>query len=284
MTGRSAPLFIQIWGTSQRSGVFPNGLLPETWTKLVRLSQGLFIWISTVCSFIEHGRGHRPQGLLDLILSQESRPQAEAALDTLYLTALSHVFPNNTLSNTMAVRLVLAAVIFSGNWITSLDDLRSFLPREIDVDFVVSSLRCVLTEGAWGVLIPSMIRVIHSSFSDFISDPQRRTDHRFLIEAETANGLLAETCLLRIEDHYLSADGTNSTKADIPISHPVEHREHPVRLAPRVRRNWFNYLARAGKLSPSLSSSLSRFTEGKLEVMVAECTPRYILVGAQEGL
>jgi hypothetical protein len=67
---------------------WPN---PNQVWRLVLLSEGLFVWVSTVCKFIAGTKGNKPQALLELVLSQTSRMHAESALDGLYLTALKHI-------------------------------------------------------------------------------------------------------------------------------------------------------------------------------------------------
>jgi hypothetical protein len=105
-----------------------------------------------------------------------------------------------------------------------MSQLRSLLPDDIDVEDVISNLRCVITDSVQAsskvsaeeditefplskisisitpdppleVQAPH-IRVIHTSFSDFITSSTRCKESRFLLDDTKMSDILSEACLL----------------------------------------------------------------------------------------
>ncbi|KAH7886710.1 hypothetical protein F5I97DRAFT_1869601 [Phlebopus sp. FC_14] len=167
--------------------------LPDDWPPeadvqaIVQKSSRLFIFATTVVKFVGD-KHHNASSRLDTVLRgsiQGASASLYADLDTLYLDAL------RTYPDADKTRLLLGAVAFVFSPLST-RALNSLLCQfQVDASLTADSLRSVLVvpdaaqDGA--------IRIYHTSFRDFLTNPQR--SRQFFVDAVVYHRILARACL-----------------------------------------------------------------------------------------
>ena len=161
---------------------------------LCKKAAGLFIYASTVIKFItfEHDN---PTERLALIISlpQSTAHEGKSGIDLLYTQILEQAFHDVHTSNEQIysrLRTVLGAVILVFNSLPI--KVLSTLLRTPNVSSTLRSLHSVLpfpTNEA------DPIRVFHKSFPDFLMDPGRCKDTRFLVNPLVHHQEILFSCL-----------------------------------------------------------------------------------------
>ena len=163
-------------------------------TTLTKKSSGLFIFASTLARFIgsEH---HEPDERLHLIITQSDSTVHEggAGIDPLYTHVLEHAFSGIKETAVFTnLRRVLGTVVLAFNPL-SREQIAKIL--DISTRLITTNLRHLHSV----LLIPNEdskeIRIFHKSFPDFLQDPNRCCDPKFLIDASTHHGDMALGCL-----------------------------------------------------------------------------------------
>jgi hypothetical protein len=158
---------------------------------LTRRAAGLFIWASTACAFIEDG--HDPRKRLRLLVGADAASGAMSALDALYTTALQTAGKWDDPDFGVDFRAILGVILVARNPISHntidkllciTDDRPSFL--------TISRLGCVLTQHP-------VVRILHPSFADFLSDRVRCGTDMWFIEPTAHNRNLAIRCLCLLQ-------------------------------------------------------------------------------------
>jgi hypothetical protein len=136
--------------------------------RLVALSGGLFIWASTTVCFIESGF---PEQRLRKVLDSSARCQSHDKLDNLYRVALTHPFDSYQADELETVHSILGAIVVAREQLTD-QQLSRLLDLELSmVQQVLSRLQPLLQGGH-----SRPIQVLHTSFTDFLCDPERCQD------------------------------------------------------------------------------------------------------------
>ena len=163
-------------------------------TTLTKKSSGLFIFASTLARFIE-SEYHEPDERLQLIVAQSTSTVYEggAGIDPLYSQVLEHAFSGTKETTVFTnLRRVLGAVILAFNPL-SREQIAKILG--ISARLIATTLRHLHSV----LLVPNEdseeIRVFHKSFPDFLQDPNRCSDSKFLIDPSTHHGDIALGCL-----------------------------------------------------------------------------------------
>ena len=160
---------------------------------LAELSSGLFIFAATATKFIEDRGFHNPQRqlaqLLNTMTTTDLAPYRQ--IDQLYLQILEDAFPRISLESAGKLKVLLGSLILLCNPLSS-SNLKQLLGLTSPVEFTLHHLQSViiLPNDANGV-----IHVIHPSFHDFLTDPRRCPDVKFLITPGLQHSFLAEACL-----------------------------------------------------------------------------------------
>ena len=145
---------------------------------LCERTAGLFAYAAAAVGFIDQSI-YDPGRQLDLLLSSSGRYQlGGAGLDSLYMTTLHEAFGDNDPEDDPKIRAILGAMILSANPPSPLT-ITTLLGLDIgDVFPVLSSINSllVLHEDINQPVLP-----FHKSFPDFITDPNRCQDPRFLV-------------------------------------------------------------------------------------------------------
>lgn len=171
--------------------------LPPGWPgdhvrqRLVVLAGGLFIWASTTIHFIESGF---PENRLKKILDSSARSQSHHRLDDLYRVALTHPFDSYHTDELGVVHSILGALAVVREQLTD-EQLSRLLDLELStVQEVLSRLQPLL-QGGHG----KPIQVLHTSFTDFLCDPERCQDEQWHIDAPAHHSNLVVGCLRIIQ-------------------------------------------------------------------------------------
>jgi hypothetical protein len=157
--------------------------------ELVSKADGLFQWAATACNYIcnDDGKaGVDPRERFSLILSKGSD------LDALYRTILEGVFPLED-SAIQSVKLVLAKVLAAAEPLST-SVLKSLSISEAEaraVDRVIPYLGSVLTVST------QSIRPIHTSFRDFLTNPER--SDKFWVDIKHGHQSLARASFYIME-------------------------------------------------------------------------------------
>ena len=159
---------------------------------LCRRAAGLFVYAAATVKFINDNY-RDPRSQLDLLLASQRVGVCEGeTLNILYTTILQAAFGNRGPVDDDKLRSILGAVILAVNPLppSAIATLLTFNTR--DVPPLLSSVS--------SLLIPQEdashpVRPFHKSFPDFVTDPYRCTNKRFLISPPDHHVRLLTGCL-----------------------------------------------------------------------------------------
>lgn len=170
---------------------------------LLQEAKGLFIWAFTACEFIDDDESDGPDEQLRVILNKSA---ALPTLDELYLRVLRQALSSHASANRLAnLQIILGAIVAAMDPLTPCDlaallDISGStrLASGKAVKDVVRKLHSVL-------IIPTaedeVLRIIHPSFVDFITDESRCADARFFVRTGSQHLYLAKRCLRHMQLH-----------------------------------------------------------------------------------
>ncbi|KAF8328341.1 uncharacterized protein EI90DRAFT_2926392, partial [Cantharellus anzutake] len=165
----------------------PNWLTEPVIDKLVTLSGGLFIWASTTIRFIQSGF---PEERLETVLSGSVHDPSDDGLNELYRVALTHPFKSYNESEFKVVHSIVGAIVVAREQLMD-EQLRQLLELGIGKVQAVLSQFQPLLRGDYG----GPIQVLHTSFTDFLCNPNRCQDPRWYINPSVHHLDLASRCL-----------------------------------------------------------------------------------------
>lgn len=162
----------------------------DSFHELVLRASGLFVWAFTASEFVD---GHDPIRRLGLILRGEAASGAEAALDTLYKTALESVGHWDDDDFVNDFRAIFGIVLVARQPLSSLaiDAILQF-PKERTSTYTTSLLGCVIQQSP-------TLRVLHPSFADFLTTKERCGRKEWYFHQPTHHKSLAFLCLDRMD-------------------------------------------------------------------------------------
>ncbi|KAF9645968.1 hypothetical protein BDM02DRAFT_383204 [Thelephora ganbajun] len=173
---------------------------------LCRRAGGLFVYAVATVRFLD-SRIHLPERRLEVIVNLpehtvhegKTRFNSKATLDSLYTSILETAFSENEEDAEVdsKVRSTIGAAVLVVNPLPSsgIAELIGLDPQEVTQFFML--LQSLLTFGE----DPSQpVKPFHKSFPDFITDPSRCTETRFLISPENLHLELAMSCLRLMDD------------------------------------------------------------------------------------
>ena len=158
---------------------------------LVHLSSGLFIFAATAVKFIQDRYYNDPPGQLAHLLGMvtTAHSPSQKLLDELYMQILQNAFPDISVEYASKLRIVLGSVVLLCNPLSP-SNLEQLLGLHIGI--TLQELQSV-------VILPNdnskVMRLIHPSFHDFLTDPKRCLNTKFLITPSLQHSFLAEACL-----------------------------------------------------------------------------------------
>jgi hypothetical protein len=157
--------------------------------QLTERSAGLFIWANTTIAFIKSRSGN-PTSKLKLVLAGNLGTKSDI-IDTLYHNILVHHFHGSDRETFDMFNKILGAIIVARIPLRC-SDLEPLLgiPDEDDWSF-----NSTLNKLSSVIDLEDLIRFRHLSFAEFLVDPSRCRDSRFLIKPSEHHLVLTRRCL-----------------------------------------------------------------------------------------
>jgi hypothetical protein len=158
---------------------------------LARRACGLFVWASIVCNFID---AHDPGKRLDIILKGNQAPTADAALDSLYQTALKVLGMWDDADFVEDFRSIISIMLVLRNPLNTIaiDNLLNH-PDGRPSAHTVEKLRCVICSNP-------TVRFIHPSVADFLMDKSRGGNEIWFFTPAFCERNIATLCLRRLTE------------------------------------------------------------------------------------
>ncbi|TDL14004.1 WD40 repeat-like protein [Rickenella mellea] len=243
--------------------------------RLANLSFGLFIFAATSVKFIEDHNYSDPRSQLACLLQStvvntESSMSPYRHLDQLYVQVLTLAFPD--VSSVLAAQLkwVLGSIIY-------LQDPLSAYALENLLDLPPTTVRRTLLRLHSVIIVPEndsqVIRLLHPSFFDFLIDPARCQNPKFVVNAETQHTLIARACLRSMKCLKRDICGINNPGI---LNSEIQHL--PKLIATHVPshlqyacRHWAFHLEKA-MFSDYLLDLVKEFSEKYLLYWVEVCS------------
>jgi hypothetical protein len=261
--------------------------LPGSWPSmkdlksLVHLSSGLFLFAATAVKFIQDRNYSDPPRqlarLLGLVPSVDSPPNE--LLDQLYMQVLQNAFPNISSEYASKLKRVLGSVVLLCNPLSP-SNLEQLL--NIPLTITLSELQSV-------VILPSdssqVIHLIHPSFCDFLTDPNRCLNTKFLVTPALQHSFLAEACLNTMK---MLTQNICKVRQTCKLHHELDNLSELVQqnIPPYLQyacRHWSQHLSQ-GLLSDRILSILEIFCKKYLLFWVEACSLLGDLHGALAAL
>ena len=208
---------------------------------------GLFVYAVATVKFIEK-QSSNPKRRLDLLLQSPEgvhegkiRFKANTTLDSLYMSILREAFGEDDPEDDPKIRSVFAAVALAANPLSP-STIAAILGLDTeDVFPFLSSAHSllILQED-----INHPVQSFHKSFPDFIVDPARCTDRRFLISPPDHHAEILIGCLRlmnqRLEKNMCKLpDGVVDSEVDDLRDRAEQYIDHSLRYA---CRSWHKHL------------------------------------------
>jgi len=193
---------------------------PHSIDILYKKAAGLFIYASTVVKFVS-SHYYPPDERLDLIVSlpQDTSHEGRSGIDLLYTKVLEqvpHAMGLHDHRSYFHFKSVVGAVvlIFHPLSINSLSDLLRNCGSPSRISSTLRTLHSLL-------LVPDStdepVQIFHKSFADFLTDPERCTDHRFFVDPSACHKEILISCLsmmkerlkrniCNLDDHIILSD------------------------------------------------------------------------------
>jgi hypothetical protein len=187
-------------------------------SRLVRLSAGLFIYAATACDFVQDDIDRNAQASLQWFLEEMERVERHPSvlledndestehtsnLDRMYTRILQNALregKDEKQKNRLAayLRSLLGALV-------SLQEPLAAVPLERLREIKDEDVRWRLNRLHSVIWVPkneeSPLRLSHIAFRDFLLNPRRCVDNRFVVAPHLENGRLFENCLRVLETH-----------------------------------------------------------------------------------
>ena len=240
--------------------------LPSNWPgdstilNLVSRSAGLFIWSSMAVNFITEG--YNPQEQLNIILGATSHQKPEAALDALYETALNAAGKWDSEAFVADFRAVMG-VVLAGRMPLFDETIDAILglDERTSSTLLLQRLRCLLL---WNTGQP--VRVLHASFADYLTDPQRCGKNPWIVDLSLANHILAAACLrcmnIGLRFNICGLESSHLGNKDVPDLSDRISAAIPLHLT-YACKFWARHLEEATP-SEELSTDIKNFTFNNL--------------------
>ena len=254
---------------ARRSGL-DNWPTREQLNLLWERAAGLFVYAVATVKFIDH-KNESPQNQLDRLLRSPENTAYEGktkfnpktCLDSLYLSILQEAFGDDEPEFDPKARSILGAVILAAN---PLSPLMIAALSGIDLGDVSRRLSSVNSLLILQDDVGSPVRSFHKSFPDFIVDPARCTNPRFLVSPPDHHSRLLIGCL-ELMNRQLEKNMCKLPDA-VANSNVKDLRERTERyIGPSLQyacKSWHKHFAeKHTTYTTAITSTLHRFLEEK---------------------
>ena len=237
---------------------------------LCKRAGGLFVYAVATIKFVDK-QNSNPRKWLDILLQSPEDTTHEGkikfrpntTLDLLYLSILQEAFRNNDPEDDPKVCSVFGAVILAANPLSpsTIATLLGFDTE--DVFPFLSSVHSLLILQE-DVNYP--VQPFHKSFPDFIIDPARCTNQRFLVSPPNHHMELLIGCLKLMNEQLEQnmcklPDGVINSEIDDLVERTKQYIGHSLQYA---CRSWYRHLVNmTPTYTPKITSVLLQFLEGK---------------------
>jgi hypothetical protein len=169
---------------------------PSSIDSLAKLSSGLFIFAATSIKYIEDAAYSDPRGQLQRLVDSSAEDMGKSSpfkrLDLLYIEVLTLAFPEISTSLLGLLKMVLGSIVY-------LQDPLSVISLERLLGLGAGRVREILLHLHAILIVPQydshVIRLLHPSFPDFITNPERCSITKYVVKLDEQQTLLAESCL-----------------------------------------------------------------------------------------
>ncbi len=180
----------------------------ETLRHLVEQAAGLFIWADTACQFIREGKALSHRRLREVIDGRAGSDKvSEKSLDHIYTTVLAKAVGDNYDNDEQQevcslIRLTLGTIAILQAPLDQLSLAKVTSTPPANVNGALEGLHSILDIPE----SPSQpIKLHHASFRDYLLNPVRCTDRRFLVDAKQLHKHIFQNCL-RVMSQSLRRD------------------------------------------------------------------------------
>lgn len=221
---------------------------------LATKSCGLFIFAATSVRFIGDGNYSDPPGQLSkLIRSTVSildSSSPHSFLDQLYTQVLTHAYPNISSELAGRLKVILGSILYLLDPLSP-RDLECLLAMNAENDSSPTTVRGTLAHLHSVVIVPEkddqVIRLLHPSFFDFLTSPDRCHEPILVVDFRMQHTLLARACLCAMKDLRRNMCGIGS-----PTMFNSEVDDFPALInqyiSPHLQyacRHWLSHLTNA---------------------------------------
>ena len=255
--------------TDCQSGV-DDWLTKEKLDLLCEQAAGLFVCALAIVKFINH-RNNDPKEQLDhLLLFPESSVyegktmfSPSATLDSLYASILQEAFGDDHLEDDPKTRSVLGAVTLATNPLSpsAIAALLGFSIKSVFLRLSSVHSLLILQEDT-----NHQVQPFHKSFPDFIVDPTRCINQRFLISPPNHHSELLIGCLelmnQRLEKNMCKLPDAISNDKVVDLQERIElYVDHTLQYACKSWHKHFVNLKRVPAHASKITSVLQQFLE-----------------------
>lgn len=237
---------------------------------LVQLSSGLFIYAATAAKYIQDECYSDPESQIRQLLKGVAHASSSPSqrLDQLYLQVLNNAFPDISPGFSSRLKVALGSIVFLQNPLSP-SDLEQLLELTIPLQTTLRHLHSV-------VIFPSnqtdVIQLIHPSFYDFLSDPTRCLNPKFLVDSGMQHSLLAHACLKAMKSLKQNICHINTPwKLHDELDIPALLQHHITPVLQYACHHWATHFSH-GLLADELLHSLEEFCTNHLLHWVEVCS------------
>ncbi|KAJ7924684.1 hypothetical protein B0H13DRAFT_1601442, partial [Mycena leptocephala] len=193
-------LLMKLVETKRRYEIKEPWPAPGSIDSLAKLSSGLFIFAATSIKYIEDVAYSDPRGQLQRLTSRAVTTTGVSSpfnrLDELYSEVLTLALPDISSSFLGLLKMVLGSIVH-------LQDPLSVIGLENLLGLRTGRVRETLLHLHSILIVPEndhhVIRLLHPSFADFITNPEQCSIPKYVVKLEEQHTLLAQSCLVAMK-------------------------------------------------------------------------------------
>jgi len=233
--------------------------------RLCEQAAGLFVYAAATVKFVDNDKWDPRERLSDVLELQKIGGREGKTLDSLYTSILQGAFGDDDAKDQAKIRSVLGAVFLAANPLSPSTIATLLRVNAKSVHRLLSSVNSllILHEN-----VDDPVRPFHKSFPDFVTDPSRCTNQRFLISPSDHHLQLLIDCL-GLMDRTLEKNmcGLPDGVANSDVSDLKDRTERCIDPALRYAcLSWYMHLINADTTpahAPTITPTLHQFLETK---------------------